>query len=172
MTATCCRITGCERSCFCKELCRLHYERVRRTGTTDDPPSRRGLASGRSWKGDAATYTAVHLRMSSRPRPAACETCGTTRGRFEWALRPDAPSAALLVAPQGWRYSTDPAHYANLCKPCHNKLDLTVLVCKRGHRLDDEANVYVQPSNGKRFCRPCQVDRRRQRTLREQATTR
>jgi hypothetical protein len=124
-----------------------------------------------SWKGDAASYKAIHLRLSSGPRPAACEVCGTCEGRMEWALRADAPAEVLLVSPEGWRYSTDTSHYANLCKSCHNLQDLGRDECRKGHPLGGE-NLYIQPSNGKRFCRACQKRRRRERTIRNTAAAR
>jgi hypothetical protein len=116
-------VPGCTRPYCCKGLCRLHYDRQNSTGTTGDPQPRTG-ALNPAWKGDEATYGAVHMRMSTRPRPEACESCGATAGRFEWALRPDVPEARLLRSPEGYAYSTDPADYANLCKPCHNRQDL------------------------------------------------
>lgn len=162
-----CGMAGCERRYCCKGLCRLHWERQHRTGSTDDPVRPRG-ANHPSWKGDDVSYTAVHLRMSNGPRPADCAECGTREGRFEWALRPDAPDGALLYSPEGYAYSTDPAHYKNLCKQCHNELDLGRLYCHNGHILTGD-NLYIQPSNGKRFCRPCMQGRRRARHDRQQA---
>lgn len=160
-----CRIADCRRPYCAKGLCRLHWERQHQTGTTD-APARRLRAAASTWKGDAATYGAVHLRMSSGPRPKACQTCGATGVRFEWALRADAPAGALLTSPKGYRYSTNPAHYISLCKPCHNDLDLRRNECRKGHPLSGE-NLYIQPSNGKRFCRQCQTDRRRRRSIRD-----
>jgi hypothetical protein len=150
-----------------KGLCRLHWERQHKTGTTDAPPRRTGALNS-AWKGDAASYGAVHLRMSNAPRPAECERCGTTEGRHEWALRGDVPRECLLYSPEGFAYSTYPVHYTNLCKLCHNKQDLGSDRCNRGHLLAGD-NLYIQPSNGKRFCRECQSRRRRERSRREAA---
>ena len=86
--------------------------------------------------------------------------------RFEWALKPDVPKERLLKSPEGWAYSTDPDDYSNLCKPCHNRLDLGRDRCRKNHQLSGD-NLYIQPSNGKRYCRTCQTARRRARTLRE-----
>lgn len=165
-----CRIPGCGRSLCAKGLCRLHWERQYRTGITDDPIRVKGGANP-SWKGSTAGYSAVHLRMSSGPRPSACEKCGVTDVRFEWALKPDTPSQYLRTSPQGYRYSDNPAHYMNLCKPCHGALDQRKDHCHKGHPLSGD-NLYIQPSNGARFCRECQRARRRQRTLRESAKRR
>lgn len=162
-----CRVQDCERPYCCKGLCRLHWERQHRTGSTDEPVPPRGAAHP-SWKGDSVTYKAVHMRMSNGPRPSECAECGTSEGRFEWALRPDAPADALLFSPEGYPYSTNPSHYVNLCKQCHNELDLGRSVCHNGHVLAGN-NIYVQPSNGKRFCRPCMRARRRARHDRQLA---
>lgn len=162
-----CSVTDCGRGICAKGLCRLHWERQYRTGTTDAPTPRTGSANS-AWKGAAATYGAVHLRLTTtQARPPSCEECGTTDGRFEWALREDAPASELLLSPEGLRYSVNPDHYRNLCKTCHNQQDLGRDVCKQGHPLSGE-NLYIQPSNGKRFCRTCQQRRRRERSLRHQ----
>ena len=162
-----CRIPDCERPLCAKGLCRLHWERQHRTGTTDDPVRTKGGANP-SWKGGEAGYSAAHLRMSSGPRPSECEKCGATSVRFEWALKPDTPPQYLSTSPEGYRYSDNPAHYTNLCKPCHGALDHRKDECHKGHPLSGD-NLYVQPSNGQRFCRECQRVRRRQRTLRDAA---
>lgn len=117
-----CRVPGCERRLCARPLCRLHWERQHRTGTTDKSPPRTGPKNP-AWKGDAATYCSVHLRMSTKLRPETCADCGTSEGRFEWALKPDVDRRTCLMSPAGYPYSTDPADYINLCKPCHNRLD-------------------------------------------------
>ena len=162
-----CGVGGCEEPVCAKGFCRLHWERNHRTGTTDDPVPRSGADNG-AWKGDAAGYKAIHLRMSTGLRPDNCEDCGTAEGRFEWALKPDTPADRILVSPEGWRYSTSPDDYLNLCKTCHNRLDLSGDTCHAGHEMTEE-NTYVQPSNGKPFCRTCGRRRRRERTAREAA---
>lgn len=163
-----CSVDTCDRPLCAKGLCRLHWERQHKTGTTDDPKPRAGLNS--MWKGDAATYGAVHLRMSSGPRPDTCEECGASGVRFEWALRADVPRNAIKTSPDGLAYSTDPSHYRNLCARCHNVQDLAKSKCKRGHDRTDPANIYVQPSNGKKFCRACERIRRAERAERARVT--
>lgn len=161
-----CRLDNCGRPLCAKGLCRLHWERQHRTGTTDDPDPRTGHRNP-MWKGDDASYAAIHQRMSTKPRPSMCELCGASEGRFEWALRPELPADQMLVSPEGLRYSVDPTNYQNLCKTCHNQQDLSTSTCRRGHDLADPENIYVQPSNGKRFCRACAAIRRRSRYARE-----
>ncbi len=63
------------------------------------------------WKGDAAKYAALHLRVeTARGKPSLCEDCGaTTAKRFEWAN---------LTG----RYD-DVNDYRRLCCSCHHKMD-------------------------------------------------
>lgn len=62
------------------------------------------------WRGDAALYNAMHLRVvAARGRPSLCERCGQTNGKFEWANLTGAYA--------------DPADYARMCQPCHRRYD-------------------------------------------------
>jgi hypothetical protein len=85
---------------------------------------------------------------------------------MEWALKPGVPETDLLTSPEGWRYSTDPGHYDNLCKTCHNKRDLGRDRCREGHFVTGD-NAYVYPITGKKSCRTCIRRRRRERSDRE-----
>lgn len=162
VSAKVCTVEGCDRPYCCKGFCRLHWERNHKTGTTEARKPLSG-SDNPSWKGDQASYASVHARMTRQPRPAACAKCGTTEGRFEWALKHDTPADCLLYSSEGYAYSTNPEHYENLCKPCHNKLDLGAGdTCRRGHPRTPE-NLYVQPSNGKTYCKLCHNGRRRER---------
>ena len=64
-----------------------------------------------SWRGDDATYAAMHKRVESlRGCPSVCEQCDTTTAsRFEWANI-------------SGRYN-DTADYVRLCVSCHRQLD-------------------------------------------------
>lgn len=64
-----------------------------------------------SWRGDDATYSALHLRVEKeRGKPCCCEVCGTTEAkRYEWAN---------LTG----NY-TDVMDYSRMCTPCHKKYD-------------------------------------------------
>lgn len=156
-----CAILECRRRARAKGLCSLHLDRMYRTGTTADPAPRSGVLNP-AWRGDKAGYSAVHLRLTNRKRPAACAHCGITEGRFEWALGKDVPPWLVLQSKDGYAYTADLSWYVNLCKACHNKMDLGRDQCKRGHDLEGD-NLYIQPSNGKRFCRECNRIRRRAR---------
>lgn len=64
-----------------------------------------------AWKGGAAKYAALHLRVQAeRGAPNRCEDCGTTEApRFEWASI-------------SGNY-TDVNDYKRLCCSCHHKMD-------------------------------------------------
>lgn len=62
------------------------------------------------WKGDAAGYQAVHLRVEAqRGKPSECSRYDETEGRFEWAN---------LTG----NYA-DINDYARMCVSCHRKYD-------------------------------------------------
>jgi hypothetical protein len=64
-----------------------------------------------SWKGNEASYTALHLRVqAARGKPSECSLCDATSGRFEWA-----------------NLTGDYANindYARMCVICHRRFDL------------------------------------------------
>ena len=64
-----------------------------------------------SWKGDKATYSALHHRVKkARGNPKICMACGTQEAkRFEWCN---------LTG----RYE-DVNDYMRMCVPCHRKYD-------------------------------------------------
>ena len=68
-------------------------------------------AHNHMWRGDAAKYAALHLRVqATRGTPSLCDACGTTKAkRFEWANI-------------SGRYE-DPSDYRRLCCSCHHKMD-------------------------------------------------
>lgn len=86
-----------------------------------------GMATGEknaAWKGDAASYYAIHLWITRRKgRPSACECCGSqTAKKFEWANVDHA-------------YRRDPDDYVRLCTSCHRRYDYeTGLAAKGGRR--------------------------------------
>lgn len=68
-------------------------------------------ARNSTWRGDDASYNALHSRVArKRGRPKCCEQCGTTEATgYEWAN---------LTG----RYA-DPDDYARMCIPCHRQFD-------------------------------------------------
>lgn len=152
-----CDVPGCERARSSLGLCFLHWRRQHATGTTDDPTPRSGDRNHK-WTGDSASYFAIHLRLRSRPRPIACAGCGATTGRMEWALLSPFPPESRRISANGRVYSIDLNSYVNLCKKCHNHLDLSRPHCRKGHAKSG-SNLYVRPSNGAKDCRLCKNER-------------
>jgi hypothetical protein len=64
-----------------------------------------------SWRGDNATYAALHYRVTNlRGSPQHCDECGTEEpGTYEWA------SLTKNYA--------DPYDYRRLCGSCHKRFD-------------------------------------------------
>lgn len=64
-----------------------------------------------SWRGDNATYAALHYRVTNlRGSPQHCEECGTEEASgYEWA------SLTKNYA--------DPYDYRRLCRSCHSRFD-------------------------------------------------
>lgn len=77
------------------------------------PAKRNQTASMNSyWKGDAASYAALHKRIENMfGRPMKCETCGT-----------EDPERAYDWANLSGKYA-DPKDYKRMCRSCHWKLD-------------------------------------------------
>lgn len=85
---------------------------VRRYGIATRPAIKRDQSGSNNhmWKGDRASYKALHLRVSSvRGKPSVCSACETTSGRFEWAN---------LTGDYGNVYD-----FIRLCVGCHRKMD-------------------------------------------------
>ncbi len=80
-----------------------------------------------SWKGDAAKYAALHLRVQKlRGTPSRCEICTTTTAkRFEWAN---------LTG----NYA-DPQDYKRMCRSCHSKHDGVIRNILKGAKGGDAA---------------------------------
>lgn len=80
-------------------------------------PARRPLGNHKQsgsenklWKGDDATYGALHLRVeAARGKPKLCSWCGKTEGVFHWANL-------------SGKY-TDVEDYERLCVSCHIAYD-------------------------------------------------
>ena len=82
-----------------------HLPRRRSTAKRDQR-----LDANHAWKGDAAGYQALHLRVAEyRGKPSLCDRCGATEGRFEWAN---------LTG----NYA-DINDYERMCVSCHRRFD-------------------------------------------------
>lgn len=75
------------------------------------------------WKGEAASYAAVHIWITgSRGRPSICELCGTTTAKkFEWANRDH-------------QYRRVLEDYFRACTSCHRLYDYEHGLAKKGGR--------------------------------------
>lgn len=87
---------------------------MERCGIPRRPTIKRDQTGARnsSWKGDDATYHALHLRVAvERGRPTQCERCGQNDpdARYEWAN-------------VSGDYH-DVADYQRMCVPCHRPFD-------------------------------------------------
>lgn len=88
---------------------------MRRNGITARVAAKRNQAgaANHAWKGDAAGYQALHLRVANaRGTPSKCARCGTTDPRcvYEWAN---------LTG----RYE-DIEDYERMCRSCHRRYDV------------------------------------------------
>lgn len=74
------------------------------------------------WKGLAAGYQAMHLRVyQARGAPMVCEECGTTTAKiYDWASMT--------------RRYEDPSDYRRLCRSCHWTHDGTIQNIKKMRR--------------------------------------
>ena len=110
-----CSIEGCDRLRYAKGICEMHYQRLQDHGSTDAPAHHR-------WTGDAATYTAVHLRLRAQRGPAKDSTCPCGAPAEHWAYVRGGDQS-IRYDEQGRPYSTDLSRYAALCRTCHRRMD-------------------------------------------------
>jgi hypothetical protein len=99
----------------------------------------------------ANAYARAHYD-ARRTLHGPCAICGAA-GKFEAALRPDAPAEHLLLDPAiRCLYSLNPADYFALCTPCHRRLDHVELrrTCRRGHEYTPD-NTSLK-TDGSRRC--------------------
>jgi len=88
------------------------WRALRRLGVAPHKQAKRSQsgAANSAWVGDAAGYSACHLRVAvARGKPSLCSVCDCTTGRFEWAN---------LTG----RYE-DINDYARMCVSCHRRFD-------------------------------------------------
>jgi hypothetical protein len=90
------------------------WNAMRRFGIPARVPFKRNQrgSNNSSWRGDAATYTAFHNRVTAaKGQPKHCEECGTTD-----------PSKTYDWANLSGNYA-DINDYKRMCRSCHWKLD-------------------------------------------------
>lgn len=76
-----------------------------------------------NWKGDDATYAALHVWLRAHyAKPAVCWCCGERCGRMEWALKPG--HGVPYRYGDGHRMgSRQIADYLPLGRSCHALMD-------------------------------------------------
>lgn len=101
---------------------------VRRTAAKRDQSGDRN----HMWKGDAAGYSAAHLRVAAlrgSAREHACIDCGSPA--HDWSFN-NGRRTDLRDPETGCAYSNDPNDYDPRCRSCHRRFD-------RAHRGGDAA---------------------------------
>ena len=92
---------------------KIIWRLMRRHGLTARVAAKRDQRGAKNvmWRGDAARYAALHLRVATvRGSPSECFHCGTTDApKFEWAN---------LTG-----HYEDVSDYVRLCSSCHHKMD-------------------------------------------------
>src|SRR6516162_2526071 len=127
-----CQVDGCDLTLIeARGMCDKHYTRWLRHGdplVTHGPGNRGRMGSSNgNWKGDAAPYSAIHLRLVREFGSASQFQCLNDCGRQaqEWAYDHGDPNEIVgddshgVMAP----YSLDPQFYMPLCKWCHRSMD-------------------------------------------------
>lgn len=93
---------------------RTVHRLMQREGIPRRPSGQRNQSGANNprWKGDAAGYSALHMRVeAARGKPTACSACGAADPdqRYEWANI-------------SGRYG-NVMDYVRLCVSCHRRLD-------------------------------------------------
>jgi hypothetical protein len=120
-------VDDCDRTVYGRGLCALHWTRMRRHGSTDQPVTQRGTrgAANHLWRGDDVGYNAMHARIRSRlgsARDRQCVGCGGPAHSWSYDhADPDERTATVQGMPRA--YSIDITHYVPRCKRCHSTFD-------------------------------------------------
>ena len=126
-----CSVSGCARPPLARGWCGTHWSRWRNHG---DPlialDHLANLAQGRGpaspqWRGDSITYNGAHWRTRRARGRASDYACRCGEPAVDWAYDHADPQERVEETDWGLiPYSTDPAHYVPLCRPCHKEFDL------------------------------------------------
>lgn len=120
-----CSVEGCEREGRVRGLCRMHYQRARRSGELTRHP-------------DVDTYHAVHKRLAGYRGSAAkhpCEAPGCERQAATWAWQRTGPSLSGKLGEAHVTWGTDIEDYAPMCSHHSKLMDMggTLTHCPNGH---------------------------------------
>jgi hypothetical protein len=127
-----CSVAGCDRRHEARGYCSKHYVRW----TVHGDPNVLGYTRGavrsaqllhgpahQNWKGNAASYAAVHIRLrESRGRAAEFPCVSCTKQAADWSYDHSDPNQ--VIDPEtGLVYSYDMSRYVPRCKSCHKLVD-------------------------------------------------
>ena len=164
-----CSVVGCTVRAWGNGLCQKHYSRLRRTGTTDDPPSLAELFWSHVEKTDTCWLWTGHVTASGY---------GSTTDEQQRTLPAHRRAFMLcgLEIPDGLqldhlcrvRHCVNPDHLEPVTAQINTlrgeslqAMNAIKTHCPKGHRYTQD-NTYVDP-RGSRRCREC---RKLQRSVR------
>ena len=126
-----CIIEGCDKKRAAKQMCGMHYQRVKRYGDPSfvSPPHGKGgnRAKGPehpNWQGRDITYITAHCRIRSHRGLAKSYKCSCGEQAQEWAYDYSDPNPLTGVS-RGYQviFSPDVERYNPMCGPCHRDFD-------------------------------------------------
>ena len=165
-----CVVAECSREVHARSMCKIHYYRVLRTGTTDVAPRYDYSRTDRQrfealvrktpgcwlWLGAIGSKGYPQFRFEGRTQPAHRVAHVLARGPIPDGFEVDhlcrtplcvRPSHLEAVPPAVNNLRSGSASSRNARKAC----------CPRGHEYDAE-NTYVHPATGWRRCRRCRAN--------------
>lgn len=116
-----CNIEGCGKFVEGHGLCPMHWARNKKNGSPHIVKPVPAWDESPQWRGDAATYDAVHWRLRRKKGRASerdCVDCGGQAQHWSYdGLDPKQLNQGVLA------YSLNPGHYFPRCVPCHGAYD-------------------------------------------------
>jgi hypothetical protein len=94
------------------------------SGHNSNMPERQMAIAAVNWKGDEASYEAIHMWLSGHfPKSGTCEECGEVTGKTQHAFRRH---------PEPYTRNRD--DYRELCPSCHKLFDIDLFSFDLTHR--------------------------------------
>lgn len=121
-----CSADGCERVHYGLGFCQMHWRRLKDHGD----PGYEGVPLGTprlaesnpAWKGNGASYSAIHWRVRNTRGSASqhqCSHCSDQAGHWGY----DHSDPDEMVDDLGYPFSAKLEHYFPLCPTCHVRFD-------------------------------------------------